>query len=234
MNEVHVVAAAAGTIVLKSDGSFDQSCGPNGANWNAVYVRHADGIVAWYGHLKKHSLTSKLVGDTVSVGEYLGVVGSSGNSSAPHLHLEMYDSAAQLVEPFAGPCNNMNPLGYWRDQRPYYDSAVNRLMIGTAPVNYAACPGLAVTNEAASIPRGTIGYFTTFYRDQLNTQLSQYRILRPDGTTFNSWNHSPNAPYYPASWWWSSWSIPMGAPVGVWTFEVSFNGVTYQKTFSVI
>lgn len=234
LDEVHVVAAAPGTIVLKSGGNFDKNCGFNGGNWNAVYVRHADGVVVWYGHMKKGSLTTKLVGDTVSTGEYLGVVGSSGNSTGPHLHLELHDAAGQLVEPFAGPCNAMNQVTYWRDQRPYIDSAVNRLMIGNAAVSYPACPNKTVTHEAAAIQRGTVGYFTTFYRDQLDTQVSQYRILRPDGTTFLSWNGVSNAPYYPASWWWWSWSIPASAPVGTWTFQVTFDGVTYEKTFGVI
>ena len=47
---------------------------------------HADGSVAWYGHMKAGSLTNKAVGQTVSSGEYLGIVGSSGNSTGPHLH----------------------------------------------------------------------------------------------------------------------------------------------------
>ena len=36
-NEAAITAAAAGTIIFKSDGNFDRSCGLNGGNWNAVY-----------------------------------------------------------------------------------------------------------------------------------------------------------------------------------------------------
>ena len=93
--EVIVVAAAPGTIVLKQDGNQDRSCGtlsvllPNASQWNAVSLRHADGSLTWYGHLKKNSLTPKKVGDTVDEGEYLGAVGSSGFSTGPHMHFEV-------------------------------------------------------------------------------------------------------------------------------------------------
>ena len=44
--DVRVVAAADGVIVGRREGNPDQSCG-SGGQWNAVYVRHADGSVAW-------------------------------------------------------------------------------------------------------------------------------------------------------------------------------------------
>jgi murein DD-endopeptidase MepM/ murein hydrolase activator NlpD len=232
-DEVRVVAAAPGRIVLKSDGHFDESCGFNGSTWNAVYVRHADGSVAWYGHLKRHSLTAKTVGQRVSAGEYLGVVGSSGSSSGPHLHLELRDASNALIEPYAGPCNALGARTWWRAQRPYFDSAVNRLMIGTAPISYPACPGREVTQETATLAQGAVGYFTAFYRDQLGSQTSLYEILRPNGTTFRSWSHSPSATHYSASYWWWSWVMPAQAPAGTWTFRVTHAGRVYTKTFTV-
>ncbi|MFT5051689.1 MAG: murein DD-endopeptidase MepM/ murein hydrolase activator NlpD [Chlamydiales bacterium] len=77
-DEVQIVAAAAGTIVFKQDGYYDESCSTAGGQWNAVFVEHADGSVAWYGRMKNGSPTSKLVGERVEMGEYLGVIGSSG------------------------------------------------------------------------------------------------------------------------------------------------------------
>ena len=87
--KIDIVAAAAGTIIGKSDGNFDRNCSFNSNAPNSVYIQHADGSVAWYFHMKSGSPTSKPIGATVAVGEYLGSVGSSGSSTAPHLHFEI-------------------------------------------------------------------------------------------------------------------------------------------------
>ena len=46
------------------------------------------------------------VGDTVKEGEPIGMIGSSGNSTDPHLHLEVYDINSNIVDPFAGACQS--------------------------------------------------------------------------------------------------------------------------------
>ncbi len=74
---VQIVAAADGTIVYKNDGNFDRNCAFNSLDWNAVYVQHDDGSIAWYGHMKQGSQTAKPVGQRVVAGEFLGNVGSS-------------------------------------------------------------------------------------------------------------------------------------------------------------
>jgi len=231
-NAVQVVAAAPGIIVARSDGNFDESCG-FGGTWNAVYVEHADGTVAWYGHLKAGSLTSKTVGEGVQIGEYLGVVGSSGSSTGPHLHFEVYDALNNLVDPFAGPCNGLPRRVRWLRQRPYYDSAINKLVVGVAPVEFPACPGRAVLNEASVIPTGATAYFTVFYRDQLLGQTAQYRIRTPSGSVFRSWNHSSPAAHYSASYWNWSYFISAGVEQGLWSFEAIFEGQSYVQYFTV-
>jgi murein DD-endopeptidase MepM/ murein hydrolase activator NlpD len=52
-----------------------------------VMVDHGDGLVTVYGH------SSRLLvkpGDTVKAGQILGLVGSTGHSTGPHLHLEIH------------------------------------------------------------------------------------------------------------------------------------------------
>jgi hypothetical protein len=53
-------------IIGKTDGNFDKSCQFNSNDGNAVYVQHADGSVAWYGHMKKGTVTTKNVGEAVA------------------------------------------------------------------------------------------------------------------------------------------------------------------------
>ena len=85
-NLVEVVAAASGTIVNRHDGEFDRNCTSNNLTANYIVIQHSDGSYALYWHMKKNSVTSKTVNQTVVAGEYLGVVGSSGSASGPHLH----------------------------------------------------------------------------------------------------------------------------------------------------
>lgn len=233
-SQVRIVAAAAGTIVGRSDGNFDRSCSVNSNNWNAVYVQHADGSVAWYGHMKNGSVTAKGIGASVAQGEYLGLVGSSGSSTEPHLHFEVYDANANLIDPYAGSCNGLNLASAWAAQRPYYDSAINKLIVGNAQPAFASCPNQGNPNENTALRYGQPASFSAFYRDQLNSQQSQYRILRPNGTVFASWTHNGPAAHYSSSWWNWTWSsfAPSG-PAGTWRFEVAYNGTTYSKSFTV-
>jgi murein DD-endopeptidase MepM/ murein hydrolase activator NlpD len=230
--DVMVVAAAAGVIVGRGDGNPDQSCTFTSNPWNAVYVQHSDGSIAWYGHLKRDSVTSKGVGATVQQGEYLGLVGSSGNSTGPHLHFELYD-AGVLVDPYAGSCNPLAGGSWWAQQRAYYDSAVNKLTTGIAPVSWRSCPQPDVTNEASQFQPGDAITFTTYYRDQLSSQPSTYRIKDPSGLIYASWTHSSPQPHYELSYWWWTYNFPASVKSGTWQFEVTFNGLTTTRTFII-
>jgi len=233
-NEVEIVAAAAGTITLRSDGNFDRSCSLSGGNWNAVYVRHSDNSVAWYGHMKNGSVTSKPVGSTVAEGEKLGIVGSSGNSSGPHLHFELYNALGQLQDPFQGPCNVTNTESWWASQEQYRVSRINRLMTHSAAPDLAfnACPTAETTNERTTFRPGQTVYAGAYYRDQLAGQQTQYSLIRPDNTAYQSWSHTSPQLYGSSFWYWS-YGLPANAPAGTWKFRALHNGTTYEQPFAV-
>lgn len=52
---------------------------------NLVVIRHENGLETFYGHLSKRNVES---GDWVSAGDVIGLGGSTGRSSGPHLHFE--------------------------------------------------------------------------------------------------------------------------------------------------
>jgi len=56
-----------------------------GGYGNLVVVRHANGLETFYGHLSRRDVES---GDWVSAGDIIGLGGSSGRSTGPHLHFE--------------------------------------------------------------------------------------------------------------------------------------------------
>ena len=237
-NIVQVIAGAPGTIIGKSDGNFDQNCAfcSGACNWNAVYVMHADGSVAWYGHMKSGSLTPKIVGQTVSLGEYLGVVGSSGNSTGPHLHFEIYTNSSytQLVDPWAGTCNNLNGLtSWWANQQPYYVSTLNKIMTHSAAPGIGSCPASEVSNEKINFVDGETIYLGSYYRDQQNGQQSVHTIYRPDNSVYSSWIQNFTV-YYSASYWYYTFVLPNPATTGTWRYEIVYNGTQRTSTYFAV
>jgi len=111
---VSVFAIADGVVVAVHDGEPDQNVIASGMPSNFVIIDHGSGREVWYWHLRSNSITV-FVGETVFAGEQIAEVGSSGNSEAPHLHLEVHVDGA-VVEPYAGPCNPRASM--WRKQVP--------------------------------------------------------------------------------------------------------------------
>lgn len=58
-------------------------------------VDHGNGYTSLYGHLQKATVKQ---GETVSAGQQVGVIGSTGNSSGPHLHLRVRKNG-QSIDP---------------------------------------------------------------------------------------------------------------------------------------
>jgi len=105
-SDVEVIACADGVIIYRQDGHPDTSYAGNMLDHaNGVAVLHADGTRAIYIHMKRDSVTPKQIGERVVRGEYLGVVGSSGNSLSPHLHLECLDNMGRVIDPYDGDCD---------------------------------------------------------------------------------------------------------------------------------
>ncbi len=96
-NAVVANAAAPGKVIKVEDTKFDRNMSCTG-DANYVEVEHKNGFITRYLHIKKGSLKVK-VDDQVTTGQAVGVVGSSGCSTAPHLHFEVRDCENDWVEP---------------------------------------------------------------------------------------------------------------------------------------
>ena len=230
-NQLEVIAAAPAIIINKHDGNYDRQCSITGARWNAVYVEHADGSVGWYGHLKSGSLTHKEVGDTLKRGEYIGVVGSSGNSTGPHLHFELYDADGRLIDPFAGTCNQTDNRSWWLHQEEYYEPAVLAVTVGSERTTYS-CGQAENTHEQASFDANSDVYFTVYYRDALAGLSSIFTLRRPDGSIYKTWSYTPSAAHQAATY--VAWKRTLDAASGEWTLTIEFNDKSVTKSFAVI
>jgi murein DD-endopeptidase MepM/ murein hydrolase activator NlpD len=102
---IHAAAAGVVTVVRCNIEPVSHGCDVDGSpqtpgcGWY-VDIEHAGNIVTRYCHM----LTQPYVheGQTVAVGEIIGLVGSSGHSSGPHLHFEVHlgdHSYASAVDP---------------------------------------------------------------------------------------------------------------------------------------
>ncbi|WP_117883886.1 peptidoglycan DD-metalloendopeptidase family protein [Aureibaculum luteum] len=231
-NLAEVVAAAPGEIVYKNDGQFDKSCASNSnASWNAIYVQHSDGSRTWYGHLKNGSLTTKGVGDTVTAGEFLGIIGSSGNSTGPHLHFEVYDSNSNLVDPFSGTCNNIT--SWWQDQPDYYDPNINAVLTHSAAPNFDnPCPQVENTNLANKFLPNTDVYMAVYLKDQLVNTKTFWRLYAPSGSIQNNWSRLLPYSFTSSNTYWY-WRFNDLSELGTWRLEVTYEGQKVTHEFEV-
>jgi murein DD-endopeptidase MepM/ murein hydrolase activator NlpD len=239
--QVAVVAAAPGTIIQRADGNFDRNCSSNNLTANSIIIQHADGSYALYWHMKKNSVTSKIVGQTVVAGEYLGMVGSSGSASGPHLHFEIRTGAAAntFKDPYSGTCNLLNASSWWTAQRPYTEPSILKVSVNTTDVVFPACPTTETPNEADTFqvpfqgPGLNAGYakFYAFEREIPLAAVISFKILNPDGTTFNSWQYTIST-YFKTSFLGFSKLLPVQP--GTYTFMCTYNGITCAKKFEII
>jgi murein DD-endopeptidase MepM/ murein hydrolase activator NlpD len=72
-----VLAPGAGTVI---------KAGREGGYGNMIEIDHGNGITSRYGHLSRIDVA---IGDTITRGQLLGAVGTTGRSTGPHLHFEV-------------------------------------------------------------------------------------------------------------------------------------------------
>ncbi|MEV6204628.1 LysM peptidoglycan-binding domain-containing M23 family metallopeptidase [Streptomyces sp. NPDC051771] len=95
--------ASSGTTVRAVGAGTVVSAGWSGAYGNEVVIKHADGNYSQYAHLSSLAVSA---GQSVSGGQQIGLSGSTGNSTGPHLHFEIRTSPSYGAD--------IDPLAYLR------------------------------------------------------------------------------------------------------------------------
>jgi len=140
-----LLAVADGEVVAAVDGYEDQVPGamPVGvsleeADGNHIVLKIGEGLYVLYAHLKPGSVAVS-TGDHVTRGDVLGLVGNTGNTLAPHLHLHVMDGPSAL---------DANGLPYVFER--FAQTATNP--IGTEDFDLAEATGSPVTLDRLEPP----------------------------------------------------------------------------------
>ena len=155
--ETNIIAAKNGTVVYPTDkdkvdcpdGKLGDTCGDGYGNY--VIIQHSDGNYTLDAHLEANSITVKS-GDNVKKGQVIGKMGTSGDSSGPHLHFEFRlgeNTSSARVDPldYVDP-NNPRPAGMSgpaismaREVIDHYEGVGCSGQLSEEGDNYIACAG---------------------------------------------------------------------------------------------
>jgi len=87
------IAAPHGTTVVAADAGTVLTSAYNSSYGNYIVISHGNGMTTLYAHLSTRSVSA---GSTVSRGQQVGLIGSTGISTGPHLHFEVSVNGSRI------------------------------------------------------------------------------------------------------------------------------------------
>ena len=226
---VDVFAVDTGIVTAVHDGEFDrETIGDTTKGFgNFVALKHSGDLYTYYAHLKKNSLLP-VIGETVLPGQKIAEVASSGNSTDPHLHFELWFDSLQLIDPFMGPCGNTET--YWLDPLPYDDS-YNLWESGMLDFQ-PTLDDLRERPEETYIFHPGSDTTITFWNLQYGLRegdISRVDWIAPDGSLWFSWDY-----IYENDFWyyyfWSYINMPPPNMAGDWKVLYFVNNELKKET----
>lgn len=244
-----VRAAAGGTVTtVVSSHLQDRNCAaPDNSTLNYIEVANGDGTYTYYLHLRANSATVN-VGEPVQVGQMIGLAGSSGYSTGPHLHFEAGDYLSGGVyrarDPWFGP---MNPFpGLWTNQEPY--NGTQHLWVCDMGVTTQAAVGgnLGAIDYCARVAErlqqpAVLGIHEPylpvwFYPQGLAGDSYRIEIRRPNNTLYSSVEDVLQQDVHGGySYWYWEWNgFVTAVNYGTWVVNLLVDGsVRRQVAFTV-
>ncbi|NJD18606.1 MAG: M23 family metallopeptidase [Gemmatimonadetes bacterium] len=143
-------AAASGTPVMATADGVVAQRGARGDLGNAVEIRHPNGFITRYGHLRGFK-AGVSVGTRVRQGDIIGYVGMTGLATGPHLHYEMIRSGRQ-IDPLSVDLPAGDPVpdqakARWQTERTARFALLD-LIPGAGPVRTASARVDATSDDA--------------------------------------------------------------------------------------
>jgi hypothetical protein len=233
---VPVFAALDGTVVTVHDWEFDRNVSQANQPANYVVIYHGGTQYTWYYHLRRGSI-SVVSNQVVKAGTQIGLAGSSGNSTAPHLHFESRYNGTYF-EPSAGNCRtgatdwvNQLPIrrDLWMEDFGMHNAAT--IPDGSFLPYEPPRLGTFVRSDTAE----PVGVWYILHNQPANSTW-RARYLRPDNTQFfdsGIQSYGNTVAYRYGTWWlWYEAALDTN---GVWTLEFSVDGqVQVRAPFLVV
>lgn len=136
-----IVAARSGRVTFAGWSGRDYG--------NLVVIDHGDGVTTWYAHLDSMDVA---VGQNVSAGQKIGVMGATGNAAGRHLHFELRINGVQTdAEPLL--VDTLAELAgddYLLIERPIMYRAISggkQYLVGTRPAHILAPAHVAIVDR---------------------------------------------------------------------------------------
>lgn len=196
---VSVLASAEGVVRSTRDGMEDRLLSEKGAAsitgrecGNSVAITHTDGWETLYCHLRRGSVQVKQ-GDRVAAGQVLGMIGLSGATEFPHVHLQVMHHG-KVIDPFTAgdiqqPCSKDATTTLWSanalKQLKYQPTG---FISGGFSSSLPTLSGIVKAQFRESLIAPTapaLLFWVESYGVQAGDLISM-QLLAPDGTTFAS------------------------------------------------
>jgi murein DD-endopeptidase MepM/ murein hydrolase activator NlpD len=140
-----VLAAGTGTVTFAGWNSSDTYAGYG----QMVLIDHHNGYVTLYGHLSNIEVQQ---GDKVTAGQEIGISGTTGHSSGPHLHFSVFHNC-QVTDPYGWTGHGTDPLfGFDGEHASYLWLPGHDPLVVNPPRDWPAFPlGLHLSVSAAGL-----------------------------------------------------------------------------------
>ena len=225
-----IFAALDGMVIEAHDGEFDTNTVFNNSPANYVKLSHGNGQTTTYFHMKKNSVAVS-VGQQVKAGQQIGLTGSSGNSTGPHLHFQAEVNGV-LYEPFSG---SARPgISGWVMQPPFRSDTYVREIVLTNQ-NLTGWPGyLFDTTRTGTFLTGvqSVGVWFTLGNGESVSNFSG-RYIRPNGSVAFT-TSTFNIGHLRSARWYFFYNINLDV-TGTWKLQILLNGQVFTEApFTVV
>jgi murein DD-endopeptidase MepM/ murein hydrolase activator NlpD len=165
-------AAPIGTPVLAAMNGTISFAGDGGSYGNLIKIAHEGGRESRYAHLNAFAKTA-LPGSAVTAGDVIGYIGTTGRSTGPHLHFELY-LAGQPIDPLVTATSVVVAAG---GDEGAVEKLVNRIIHVESGGSATAKNPLSTATGLGQFIESTWLRMMRTYRADLANSLSREKLL---------------------------------------------------------